>query len=110
MLYVINFGKITLHEGKYSPEQLRAWSHLLEMGKHDSYEQPPDKPFFRGKSVKNPVTVPVSTPISPLKKVNVRSELINQLQKWHQLLELGAINQSQYGDLKDTILGDINEL
>ena len=37
------------HKTGYSPEQLRAWAHLLQMGKHDSYTQPSDKPFFRGR-------------------------------------------------------------
>ena len=32
---------------KYTSEQLRAWAHLLQMKKHESYEKPPDKPFFR---------------------------------------------------------------
>ena len=101
------------HKGKYSPEQLRTWAHLLQMGKHESYEEPPDKPFFRGKkssalSAVNTPTQPVS--ISPGKKVNMRTELINQLEKWYQLLEMGAISQTQYAELKDTILLDIKEL
>ena len=86
------------HKGKYSPEQLRAWSHLLEMGKHGSYNEPPDKPFFRGRkpstvasSPGTPVKIPVPVGISPCKKVNVRSELIDQLQKWYKLLETGYI-------------------
>ena len=33
----------------YSPEQLRTWAHLIQMGKHASQDTPPDKPFFRGK-------------------------------------------------------------
>ena len=99
------------HKGKYSPEQLRTRAHLLQEGKHESYEEPPDKPFFRGKkssalSAVNTPTQPVS--ISPGKKVNMRIELINQLEKWYQLLEMGAISQTQYAELKDTILLDIN--
>ena len=35
------------HNGKSSPEQLRVQSHSLEMGKHGSYDEPPDKPFSR---------------------------------------------------------------
>ena len=40
----------------------------------------------------------------------MRTELINQLEKWYQLLEMGAISQTQYAELKDTILLDIKEL
>ena len=91
------------HNEKYSPEQLRAWSHLLEMEKHDSYEEPPDKPFFRGmkSSATNPSPGNKLTPvgISPGKKVNMRSELIDQLHKWYQLLETGGICQMQYTEL-----------
>ena len=36
------------HKGAYTPEQLRAWAHLIHMDKHNSFESPPDKPFFRG--------------------------------------------------------------
>ena len=35
------------HMDDYTPEQLRAWAHLIQMNKHDSYEEPPNKPFFR---------------------------------------------------------------
>ena len=105
------------HKGKYSAEQLRTWSHLLEMGKHDSYEEPPDKPFFRGRrpstTYSSPGTSeskPTPVGISPGKKVNMRSELIDQLQKWYQLLEMGGISQMQYNELKETILSDIKEL
>ena len=31
-----------------SPEQLRAWSHMVKLKTHDSLDVPPDKPFFRG--------------------------------------------------------------
>ena len=94
------------HKGKYSPEHLRTWAGL---GKLESYEEPPDKPFFRGKksNAVNTPTQPVS--ISPGKKVNMHTELINQLEKWYQLLETGAISQT-YAELKDTILLDIEKL
>ena len=37
------------HHGKMSSEQLKVWAHLVNMGKHESLEIPPDKPFFRGR-------------------------------------------------------------
>ena len=43
------------HKGKCSPEQLRTWAHLLQMGKHESYEEPPTRQaFLQGKEL-NPV-------------------------------------------------------
>lgn len=50
------------HRGRYSPEQLRAWAHMIQMSKHDSYDEPPDKPFFRGR--KRPGFPSPSTPTS----------------------------------------------
>ena len=105
------------HEGGtivYTPEQLRAWSHLIQMGKHSSYEEPPDKPFFRGKKKGSVVqvsslSVSSSHSVSPVKKVSVRSELIDQLEKWHRLASVGAISNSQYDELKGTILSDIQD-
>ena len=104
------------HKGKYSAEQLGAWSHLLEMGKHDSYEEPPDKPFFRGRkrsiasSSEMQCEEPTPIGMSPGKKATIRSKLIDQLQKWYELLETGAISQIQYNELKETILSDIKQL
>ena len=109
------------HKGKFSPEQLRTWAHLVQMGKHGSTEEPPDKPFFRGQkrsADSRPKTAggtPESkkhapTAISPCRKVNLRSELIEQLDKWHKLLDSGAINQQQYDELQQTILCDIKQL
>ena len=31
--------------GKYTDHQLRSWAHLIQMKKHGSYDEPPDKPF-----------------------------------------------------------------
>ena len=77
------------HTGKYSPEQIRAWAHMLQLKKHSSYESPPDKPFFRSKSCKS-VRVERQG-ISPAKRITLRSECIDQLEKWHSLMERGAI-------------------
>ena len=35
------------HGNLYSPEQKRAWAHMIERGKHDSISQPPNKRFFQ---------------------------------------------------------------
>jgi hypothetical protein len=33
---------------KYTPEQLRMWAHMVHLGKHDSLDEPQDKPFWCG--------------------------------------------------------------
>ena len=41
------------HSKDYTVEQIRAWAHMVQMGKHLSYDEPPEKPFFQKKKVKN---------------------------------------------------------
>ena len=92
-------------DGKFSPEQIRAWAHMLHLKKHTSYENPPNKPFFNhSKSMKAN-----SQGISPAKRITLRSECIDQLDKWHKLMERGAITPDQYKDLQDTIMSDIKQ-
>ena len=110
------------HKEKYSDEQLRAWAHLIQLDKHNSYEDPPDKPFFCGRvktstSAAGPSTPSGKTPptssgagISPSRRVGLRTQCIDQLQKWHSLLESGAISREQYDELQQTILSDIKKL
>ena len=52
---------------------------------------------------------PASAGISPGKKVNLRFECINQLDKWHDLKVRGVISDEQYQEMKDTILNDIKK-
>lgn len=47
--------------------------------------------------------------ISPGRKIHMRSECIEQLQKIGQLLESGNISQDQYGKLQDSIMNDITK-
>ena len=108
------------HGSKYKPEQIQTWAHMLHVGTHDTLEEPPNKPFFRGVGQKRPreasnTTSPerkkaVSGSLSPGKRVNVRSELIDQLKKCQELVESGAITQDTFQDLQGTILKDINLL
>ena len=80
---------------------------MIKMGKHESYDEAPDKPFWRGRkrqctdhqhesqsSSKRPASS--NTIASPSKKVGMRTELINQLQQWHALLMSGVLSQSEY--------------
>ena len=73
------------HKTKCNPEQLHARAHMIHMKKHDSYKYPPDKPFF-GKLHKHSTEVR----LSPWKRINMRSECIEQLEKWHKLMECGG--------------------
>ena len=83
------------HKGSYSPEQLRAWSHMVRLKTHDSLNEPPDKPFFKGRKRPTDNSPPdnkrLATSASPSRKVNIGSELIDQLEKWHKLLDSGVM-------------------
>ena len=37
------------HQDSYTPEQLHAWAHMIQMKKHTSYDTTPNKPFFSQK-------------------------------------------------------------
>ncbi len=100
------------HGSKYTIEQMNAWAHMLQMKKHSSYDVPPDMPYFTGSKKKQREAATGTRPSgdeswSPRKRVNLRSECINQLDKWHGLLEKGAITQQQFDELQKTILKDI---
>lgn len=48
---------------KFSPEQFRAWVHMIQLKKHESYDIPPSKPFFgrgKGKHLKDTPSVRIS--------------------------------------------------
>ena len=56
----------------------------------------------------NSSPIPLATnPASPMKRLNMRTQCIEQLSKWHVLLESGAISQAQYEELKSSIIDDI---
>ena len=94
---------------------------MIKMGKHDSYDEAPDKPFWRGRkrqcsddqpeSHSSSKRLALSTTIaSPSKKVEIRTELINQLQQWHALLVSGVLSQSEYDEMKSAIMTDMKDL
>lgn len=76
------------HPKKYTTEQLRVWGNLMLMKKHDSYDHPSDKPFFKQKEEQ-----PAAGARSPGKRIHYRSECMDQLDKWHSLLQRGVITQ-----------------
>ena len=114
------------HEKLYKTEQLHAWAQLIQMKKHESLEDPPDYPFFKGKKQRKQKFEETSTSdececapirlncsqnvgISPGKRIHMRTECIEQLQKIGQLLENGIISQLQYDKLQETIMKDVNK-
>lgn len=96
------------HKKGYSKEQIRCWANMIQIKQHESYEIPPNKPFFttRAKGITTPGP---STCISPGKKINLRSECIQQLDKWHDLKVRGVITEDQYKEFQETILSDMKK-
>ena len=85
------------HGTNYTLEQLRMWAQMIRLGKHKSIDEPPDKPFWRGrkrKEVLQPSPRKIAD-ISPSKKVSVRSELLDQLAKWHSLNKSGVVTDEE---------------
>lgn len=112
------------HGASFTPEQLHAWAHLIHIGKHESRVEAPKSPFFRGKSCKKAGNIPstVAKPedpsnsagetsaVSPSKRIALHMKCIEQLEKWHSLLEKTVITQEQYAKLPQSILNDIYEV
>ena len=111
------------HGKKFSVEQYYAWAQLIHIGKQQSYDEPPNYPFFVGQKEdgnKSNIThahgsdagthstssVDISV-ISPGKCINLRTECIQQLQQLGELLEKGNITHEQYEKLQSAILNDI---
>ena len=99
---------------------------MINSGKWSSYEEPPDFPFFKkakrdrsGQQAKECENVDkqteTSSPVqagnsaSPMKRLNMRTQCIDQLGKWHVLLESGAISQSQYEEMS-SIIDDMKKM
>ena len=100
------------HSGSYTEEKLRAWAHLIQMDKHGSYDLPPDMPYFKkgnkstGTSSSASVSTIQPTPcLSPCKRLTMRTACIEQLDKWHALLEKGGITQRP--TIQEKIMSDV---
>ena len=85
------------------------WGHMIQMEKHGSYDQPPDLPYFRKgeKSVTHSQVHPMSSP--PAKGYRC-VQCIEQLDKWHALLDKGGITQEQYDELQTKIFKDMKDM
>ena len=106
-------------ENDFPVEQYNCWAHMIYSGKWSSYDMPPDFPFFKkpkkSKEREEKVTdrlLCTSTPSveSPTKGSSLQTLCIEQLSKWHVLLEAGAISQVQYDELKGTTLENIKNI
>lgn len=100
----------TQHGSLMKVEQYNAWAHMINTGKHSSYDEPPELPYF--KKSKKTCEVQVGADGPDVAKVavttlNVRSECISQLEKWHSLYEKKCITEEQYDQLKKSILQDV---
>lgn len=93
------------HTGTYTEEKLRAWAHLIQMDKHKSYSLPPDMPYFKKGNTR--AASDSTTGVSPCKRVTMRTACIEQMDKWHSLLEKGGITQQQYDTLQEKIMSDM---
>ena len=100
---------LEMHDGEYSREQIRAWAHLIQMGKHRSYDCAPNKPFWKTPSGKNKKAPDSAVTVSPGKKIQLQGQLVDQLLKWHDLLEKGGIDQKQYDEIRANIMGDVKK-
>ena len=103
------------HQDKYTPPQLNTWAHCIHMKTHSSYVDPPDKPFFRAGSSKQPKSSDIPSTgaqacdsISPGKRINLRSKCMDQIEKWHQLFTKG-ISEEQHKELVDKVWNDIKK-
>ena len=92
---------------------------MIYLKTHDSLDNPPDKPFFTGQrkcaSPESTQSLVSKKPtsggvISPGKRVNIRSELIDQLIKCQDLIDPGVITKEVFDELRLTILADLKKL
>ena len=86
------------------------------MKTHSSYDEPPDKPFFRGSSKQSKSssqhdlpTSSASGAISPGKCINLRSQCMDQIEKWHELFTKGIISEDQHKELVEKVWNDIKK-
>ena len=104
---IVDLLKDKHKEGKYahlSSAQFHCWGNTIQLGHHDSYEHPPNKPFFGATK-----TASIGGGASPGKRIHLQSECIDQLTKWHKLKDDGVITMEEYQDMHKTILGDIKK-
>jgi len=105
------------HGNAYKVEQLWAWANLVQMEKDKSLDKPPVGRFFHtkatdkenryGSDVQSIKCETERERLSPAKRVSLQSQCIERLEKWHRLMESGAISKEQYDELQSKLFDDI---
>ena len=93
------------------------------MKKHSSYDNPPDKPFWKTtKKSKSATSGSTSASLilgcnegsssrdSPGKRINMRGKCMEQLLQLHKLFENGVVTMEQYEEMKSDIMGEVKKL
>ena len=104
------------------------WAHLIHMKKHTSYDEPPNKRFWKSKSSAtggtgattsgatgvttcasgaSGVATAKNVSASPGKRVNLRGQCIDQLLRLQQLFDNGGLTQEQYTEMKEGIMNEM---
>ena len=117
---------------QYMSELYYSWAHMIQIKKNDT---PPKLPYFKGmmmpttssatvasETVMTPAavsspTMPATvssattsaTTLSPFKRMQYRSECMDQLAKWYALLQKGGISEQHYKDMQTLIMEDMNK-
>lgn len=99
------------HGSKYETEKFSAWAHMIQMGKHESYEVVPERAYFgrKQRATQSSSAEPAITS-APLNNIQRRSECMDQLSKCHSLLDKGVITKEQHDTLLSRILDDIAKM
>ena len=114
-------------EGKYTEEQIRMWAHLIHMKKHTSYDEPPNKRFWKSKSTNagpagatptratssgataTGATATKDVSASPGKRITLRGQCIDQLIRLQQLFDQGGLTIEQYTEMKEGIMKEVKK-
>ena len=106
------------HGDKFKPEQLNAWANMVQMQKHASLDDPPPGRFFmtqkksrevEEEATRTPKSPPQPAELSPAKRVNLRTQCLEQLKGWHDLMQKGGISKEQYEELQANILSEVKK-
>ena len=65
--------------------------------------------FFKSVAKVSSDDVSAKSVMSPTKRVSLRTQCIEQLDKWHRLMESGAISQQQYDELQSKLFDDLKK-
>ena len=90
-------------------------SHFFHSSKRKNISSEKDRTCCESSSgcsqpIRMPFTSDSAIGISPGKRINLRSECMQQLDKWHQLLEKGAITELEYKETQELILKEMKRL